>query len=213
MGKQAKFKPGQYLFITLLNPPYLDSRGAMRHFSIVNAPGEGEIVMATRRGVSAFKKTFQEVPVGTEVELGPIEGGFLLPEETDRPLVFMAGGIGITPFMSMISYVILNKLPYQITLIYSNRSKRSTAFFKDLQAISKENSNIKVIFTMTDDEDWQGENRRIDARFIQDHLDNLNEYIYYIAGPEVMVEAIVKDLEEAGVASKSIKKERFIGYQ
>lgn len=216
LGKQAKFKPGQYFFVTLINPPYLDNRGAMRHFSIVNsianAPGSGEIVMATRIGESAFKRALLEVPEGTQVELGPIQGDFILPEKSDQPLVFIAGGIGITPFMSMIRYIDQNKLPYNITLIYSNRSQKSTAFLKDLQKISKDNPNIKVIFTMTDDDRWEGEKRRIDARFIQDHLDNINEYIYFVAGPKAMVEALVQALEEAGVNSKNIRKENFSGY-
>ena len=215
------FKAGQYCFVTLKNPPYPDDRGNKRHFSIVNSPNKKGIITATTRlRDSGFKKSLKELPIGTEVELGPIAGSFTLPDEKDRPLVFIAGGIGITPFMSMLRYVFEQKLPYKITLNYSNRDQDSTAYLDELQNYqlpiprlhSGQATNYQLILTMTEDTEWAGEKRRINAQFIKDYITDLNGYSYLVVGPPPMVEAIEKALKEAGVEQSNIKIENFTGY-
>lgn len=206
VGEQFSFKPGQYIFVTLKNAPYPDDRGNRRHFSIVNSPDEkGIITIATRLRDSGFKKSLKEFPVGTEVELGPISGSFILPEETSRPLVFIAGGIGITPYISMLRYVKNHNLNYQITLLYSNRDQASTAYFEEVQ-------KFKSILTMTEDPAWAGEKRRIDAKFIKEYFPQVNANTYFVVGPPPMVEAVQKALQEAGVNLENIKIENFTGY-
>lgn len=213
LEEEINFKPGQYFFITLLNPPYNDSKGATRHFSIVNSPNEkGIIAMATRIRDTAFKRLLVELPIGTEVEIDSIEGSFVFPENEEKPLVFIAGGIGITPFMSMLKFVTEEKLPNKITLIYSNKDKESAAFLSELQDLERENKNFKLIVTMTQDETWQGEKRRVDKDFIKDYFPNPNDNKYFISGPPKMVEALFKAITEAGVKSSNIKTENFSGY-
>ena len=202
------FTPGQYCFITLKGLKYPDERGSRRQFSIVNSPNhKGIITITTRLSESGFKKTLKELPVGTEVELGPIAGVFTLPDDTKRPLVFIAGGIGITPFMSMLTYIQEEKLPYNITLIYSNRNQASSAFLEKLQ-----NLPCKLVLTMTEDPGWSGEKGKIDAGFIKEYFPNVNENLYMVVGPPPMVEAVQKSLDEAGVNAENIKVERFTGY-
>lgn len=209
-----EFKPGQYCFVTLKNPPYQDARGNKRHFSIVNSPNEkGIITITTRLRDSGFKKSLKELPVGTEVELGPIAGIFTLPHDTKTPLVFIAGGIGITPFMSMLRYIQEEKLAYKIILVCSNRDRGSTPFLDELQKLSQILPNFKLILTMTDDPSFSGEKRMVDVQFIRDYFGhNLNGYAYFVVGPPPMVEAVQKALEEAGVAPENIKIENFTGY-
>lgn len=207
------FKPGQYVFITLVNPPYPDDRSNKRHFSIVNSPNQkGIITIATRIRESGFKKSLQELPNNSAVEIGPIAGGFILPGESIRPLVFIAGGIGITPYISMLRYVNEEKLPYNITLIYSNRDRQSTAYFDEIQTLNSQLSTLKVILTMTDDPNWPGEKRRIDAQFIKDYTKDLQNPLYLVVGPPAMVDTVQKALLEAGVAPENIKIENFTGY-
>lgn len=213
ISEQFTFKPGQYVFVTLTDPPYPDERGNKRHFSIVNSPSEkGIITIATRLRDSGFKKSLQQLPIGTEVELGPIAGVFTLPEDTKKSLVFIAGGIGITPFMSMLRYIKEGGLPYQITLVYSNRDRGSTPFLEELQNLAQVLPNLKLILTMTDDASWDGEKRKVDSQFIKDYFPNLNENFYMVVGPPPMVEAVEKALKEAGVLSENLKIENFTGY-
>lgn len=208
------FKAGQYCFVTLTAPPYPDERGNKHHFSIVNSPNDkGIITIATRLRDSGFKKSLKELPVGTEVEFGPISGSFTLPEDTSKPLGLIAGGIGITPFMSMLRYIKEENLPYNITLVFSNRDRGSSPFLDELQQLSQILPNFKLILTMTDDPSFSGEKSKVDAQFIKDYFaDNLNGYTYFVVGPPPMVEAVQKALEEAGVDSVNIKIENFTGY-
>lgn len=207
------FIPGQHFTIHLINPPYNDARGPNRHFSIVNTPSQKDtLTMTTRLRDSAFKKSLQELPVGTEVEILSISGGFVLPEDTTKNYVFIAGGIGITPFMGMLRYIKENNLPHMITLIYSNRDQSSTAYLSEIQEMAKTMPNFKLVPTMTEDPSWDGEKRKIDAAFVKDHVENVSEAEYYLVGPPPMVEAIFKVLEEAGVKPENIKTENFTGY-
>lgn len=213
MGGDLSFKSGQYFFITLINPSFNDERGSRRHFSAITSPNQkGSISMATRITESAFKKSLLKLPVGTEVEVGPVAGVFTLPEDTSIPLVWISGGIGITPFMSMLRYIYEEKLPYKITLIYSNRNRASTVFLEELQTLEKSIPNFKLILSMTDDSEWGGEKRMVDANFIKEYLADINSYKYMVVGPPGMVSALWKALIEAGVSSGNIRKENFTGY-
>ena len=207
------FIAGQYCFITLPNLLYPDDRGGKRHFSIVNSPNQkGIITIATRIRDSGFKKTLNELPLGNEANLGPIAGAFTLPQDFKRSLVFIAGGIGITPFMSMLRYISEENPPYHITLIYSNRDKGSTAFLEELKLLATKLTNYKLILTMTEDPNWEGEKRRVDVAFIKDYFPDVNSYSYFVVGPPPMVDAVQRALLEAGVDITNIKIENFTGY-
>lgn len=213
-GEHVEFRPGQYFFVTLPEVGYEDERGLRRHITVVTSPNEhGVLGLATRMRDSAFKRTLAELPVGTEVEVEPPKGDFALPEETSRPFVFVAGGIGITVFRSMLRYISEEGLPHRVTLIYSNRDRESTAFLDELQALEKENPNLRLVLTMTQDAGWDGETRKVDAELFKDYLvDELDQYTFLIAGPPAMVEGIQKELDEAGVKEEHVIAQRFSGY-
>ncbi len=199
------FQPGQYCFVTL--------NGEKKQFSINNSPGQNNIItITTRLSESSFKKALKDLPIESEVELGPIAGVFTLPEDTSKPLVLIAGGIGITPFMSMLQYVKESSLTYNITLLYSNRNQASAAFLDELRKLPKALPNFKLILTMTEDNSWTGEKRKIDSEFISEYFPDVNDNLYMVVGPPTMVEAVEKALLEARVFRENIKKENFTGY-
>src|SRR3712207_4674062 len=133
-GEGVEFRPGQYFWVELLDPPYVDDKGARRHISVVTSPTErGVLGLATRLRDTAFKRSLAELPVGAEVDVEPPKGKFVLPEDTSRPYVFLAGGIGITVFRSMLRYIDDGDLPYDVTLVYSNRNRAETAFLDELE--------------------------------------------------------------------------------
>ena len=213
-GEEVDFQPGQYFFVTLIDPPYEDEKGSKRHISVVTSPNErGVLGLCTRLRDTAFKKSLQELPIGAEVEVEPPKGKFVLPEDTSRPYVFVAGGIGITVFRSMLLYIREGSLPYRVTLIYSNRNEEETAFLDELRALETEVTDFRFIATMTDDPEWDGESRKIDAKFFRDHLgDGLNDHTYLIAGPPPMVAAMTDALAEAGVDEEHVIPEKYSGY-
>lgn len=213
LEQDVTFKSGQYIFVTLPKLKYPDERGPKRQFSINNDPSVGDqITITTRLSESGFKKTLNDLPLGSQVELGPIAGVFTLPEDQHRPLVLIAGGIGITPYMSMLRHIAKKALDFKISLVYSNRNQHSTAFLDELKQLAVQIPNLKLILTMTDDLSWQGEKRKINAQFIKEYFPEINAQSYMVVGPPTMVEAVKKSLIEAGVNQENIRSENFTGY-
>jgi ferredoxin-NADP reductase len=214
LGREVDFRPGQYFFVTLPDVGYQDERGLRRHISVVTSPNErGVLGLCTRLRDTAFKRSLAELPVGAEVEVEEPKGEFALPKATDEAYVFIAGGIGITVFRSMLRYIAEEELPHRVTLVYSNRDQDSAAFLDELSVLERDNPNFRLVLTMTDDPAWEGETRRIDADLLRDHLDGeLDSFTYLVAGPPAMVEAIEKTLREAGVPEAQIRPQRFSGY-
>jgi ferredoxin-NADP reductase len=214
LGQEVEFEPGQYFFVTLPDAGYQDERGLRRHITVVTSPNErGVLGLCTRLRDTAFKRSLAELPVGTEVDVEAPKGNFVLPKETDPSYVFIAGGIGITVFRSMLRYIAEERLPHRVTLVYSCRDQDSAAFLDELAVIERQNPNVRLVLTMTEDPAWQGETRRIDADLLKDHLDaDLDSYTYLIAGPPAMVEAMEQTLHDAGVPEGHIRSDRFSGY-
>lgn len=214
LGEEVDFRPGQYFFVTLPNLGDDDDKGLRRHISVVTSPNEkGVLGFATRMRDSAFKRTLRELPVGREVDVEPPKGRFALPEETSRPLVFVAGGIGITVFRSMLRFIREERLPHRVTLVYSNRDSESTAFLDELRELEQALPDFRLVLTMTQDPNWQGETRKVDAQFVKDYLDeDLDRYTFLVAGPPAMAEAVQQALQEAGVRDENVIAERYSGY-
>ena len=214
LGEELDFTPGQYFHVTLPHLGDDDDKGLRRHITIVTSPNEkGVLGFATRMRDSSFKRTLRELPVGSEVEVEPPKGKFGLPENPSRPLVFVAGGIGITVFRSMLRYIHEERLPYRVTLIYSNRDRESTAFLDELRELEQALPDFRLVLTMTQDRGWEGETRKVDAEFVKDYLDgDLNRYTFLVAGPPAMAEGVQGALQDAGVRDENVIAERYSGY-
>jgi ferredoxin-NADP reductase len=213
-GEEVDFRPGQYFFVTLVDPPYEDEKGPRRHITVVTSPNDRRTLgLATRLRDSAFKQGLQELELGDEVDVEPPKGKFMLPEDTSRPYVFIAGGIGITVFWSMLQYIEEGSLPYRVTLVYSNRTQEETAFLDELRGYEERNSDFRLILTMTQDPSWDGESRRIDPDFLREHLGPaFDEVVFMVAGPPGMAKAIEAELAEAGVPPERLIAESYSGY-
>lgn len=213
LGHNLLFQPGQFFRLTLLNPPYSDNRGSQRLFGFLNSTTESWVVeTATIKGVSAFKKSLAEIPLGTEVDIGSVGGEDLLTYNNAKPLVFIASGIGIAPFMSLTRSMKALSLPDTIMLIYEQTDKASAAFLDELTAYSKENPNFTLIVTITEDPTWEGEKRTIDDHFIKEHIPHPDMYHYVITGPVKNVLQIQEALKLAGAKPEDVRIEVFAGY-
>mgnify|MGYP001605517710 CR=1 FL=1 len=208
----VSYQAGQSFRLTLLNPPYRDEAGSSRFFSIANLPQKDLVTTVTRIRESAFKRSLWELPLRSDVEVGSIGGDFLLPEKGAKPLVFIAGGIGVTPFVSMLRYLEQQNFPYPVSLFYSNPDRQSAAFREDLLGLAQKSRNFRAVMTMTRDPDWPGEKGRLDAKFLQKYLDRPAEALYYLAGPPGFVNDIYGALVSLGVRALNIKTEEFSGY-
>ncbi len=214
LGEEVDFRPGQYFWVTLLDPPYDDEKGPRRHISVVTSPNErGVLGLCTRLRDSAFKRSLAELPVGTDVDVEQPKGNFLLPEDTETPYVFVAGGIGITVFRCMLRYIAEEGLAHRVTLVYSNRDRESTAFLDELTQLERDNPNFRLVLTMTEDAGWDGESRRIGVDLLRDQLgEDLNSFSYLVAGPPAMLEGVVETLKQADIPDEQVQAEGFSGY-
>lgn len=210
------FTAGNAANLTLLEPPQTDGKGNTRTFSIVSAPSESELMFATRMRDSAFKRVLKDAPAGTRARLAEPSGEFTLDAADARTAVFLAGGIGITPFVSMSRHAANERLARPIWLFYSNRRPEDAPFLDELIALEGRNPNFHVVGTMTDmnhsARPWSGERGFVDQAMLQRHLGDLSTAVYYIAGPPAMVEAMQQMLAAAGVSADAIRTDEFYGY-
>lgn len=210
------FKPGQSADLTLLNPPETDSEGNVRTFSIASAPFENQLGFATRMRDTAFKRSLKNVPLGSVVKMGSAMGSFTLHKNSAKPAVFLAGGIGITPFSSIVRQADHDHAPHKLYLFYSNRRPKDAPFLGILQNLEKTNPNFRFIATMTEmprsNKTWNGETERINKEMLSKYLNDLRGPIYYIAGPPAMVSGLKTMLVESGVDEDDIRTDEFAGY-
>jgi ferredoxin-NADP reductase len=213
---QFDFKPGQSADVTLFNPPETDSEGNTRTFSIASSPFEDQLMFATRMRDTAFKRSLKKVALGTDVKIDAAMGSFTLHKNSAKPAVFLAGGIGITPFISVVRQADHERLPHKLYLFYSNRRPEDAPFLETLQALERSNPNFRLICTMTamprSRKVWNGETGLIDNEMLSRHLTDLQGPIYYVAGPPSMVTGMRKMLVAAGVDEDDIRTEEFGGY-
>jgi len=210
------FKAGQSADVTLIDPQDTDAEGNTRTFSIASPPFENKLVFTTRMRDTAFKRSLKNVPLATEVKIGSAAGSFTLHRNPAKPAVFLAGGIGITPFLSMVRQADHDRLPHKLYLFYSNRRPEDAAFLAALQTLEKTNPHFHLICTMTEmsksKKEWKGETVLIDKELLSRHLAVLQGPIYYIAGPPPMVAAMRQTLVTAGIDEDDIRAEDFAGY-
>src|SRR5215475_5409232 len=146
----CKFRPEQSSDWTLVNPPESDSEGNVRTFSIASAPFEDRLMFATRMRETAFKRSLKKMPLATVVKMDSAMGSFTLHKNSAKPAVFLAGGIGITPFSSIVRQADHDRAPHKFYLFYSNRRPEDAPFFEVLQNLEKTNPNFRFIATMTE---------------------------------------------------------------
>ena len=213
------FKAGQHVRMTLLNSPETDIKGNSRFMTLANTPKDKDLVVAMRMTDSAFKRVLNKMQVGEKVLiqilLGVPHGAFALHEDSSKPAVFLAGGIGIVPAYSMIKDATERKLPHKLFLFYSNRRPEDALHLEDLQKFEKQNPNFKLIATMTEpeksDKPWRGETGFIDQTMLKKYLDDLKSPSYYIAGLTGMVNAMKILVKNLGVDGENVKAEDFDG--
>jgi ferredoxin-NADP reductase len=214
--KNFHFQPGQYMEWTLKHRSP-DTRGNRRYFTIASSPTEEEIHLGVKfyPEPSSFKNRLLALPIGEEIVAAQRSGDFVLPKKQEQGLVFIAGGIGITPFRSMIQYLLDKHEKREITLFYSNK-KISDISYKEVFDKAQAELGIKTIYTITDKDekilDVSMQNKSIDSEMIQKEVPQYLNKTFYISGPHGMVNAFENTLKSMGVHRKNIKIDFFPGF-
>lgn len=224
--KGFSYIAGQYVYLTLPDLLRPDERGDTRHFTLSSSPTETDLAITVRmRAESGYKDTLDGYPVGTAISMCGPNGFFTLDPSASSgqaatPQVMIAGGIGITPYRSIIRYVADKNLSVPIHLIYSNSIPEKIIFKNELDKITKEHGNIQVTYAITRPEEsrtkWSGPTGRIDANFLKKHSLSTNHYpltpTFWLCGPPAMVGAMEEVLYNMGIPNSKVKVEKFTGY-
>lgn len=214
-GRKFAFAPGQYMEWTLGHKDP-DTRGNRRYFTIASSPTEN----ALRLGVkfypqsSTYKQSMLEMEADDEIVAAQIAGDFTLPEDRRQRLVFIAGGIGITPYRSMLQHMLDTRQRRPITLFYSNKSADDIVY-KDVLNHAQRELGVRVIYTLTDrinlPENWKGQVGRIDEAMIRQEVPEYRNCMFYISGPNAMVDSMKAVLHHLHIPADHIKTDYFSG--
>jgi ferredoxin-NADP reductase len=210
------FKPGQYIDLTIPDPEDHGSSRITHTFSIASSPLSPDLLVATRMRSTLFKRTLAVLPIGIAAQIEGPMGSFHLHNNTARPAVLLAGGIGIAPFLSILSYAAHKKLNHSLFLFYANRKLKDAAFIDDLWQLERENPRFRFVPTLTRPTNpglsWKGRTGHISSEMLFAQVGHVRDPIYYIAGPPDMVAATIQTLGNAGVEEDDIRTEEFAGY-
>ncbi len=208
------FRPGQYVEWTLPHH-YPDDRGNRRYFTIASSPAEPEVRLGVKfyEPPSTFKRALAAMRVGNTISVSQLAGGFVLPKNKEKKLVFIAGGIGVTPFRSMIHYLLDIKEPRSIIMLYANKTVADIAY-KDIFDRAELELGIKTVYSLSAEKTPVPGmiSAPIDAELIAREVPDYRERIFYISGPHGMVESFKKTLISMGVSRFKIKSDFFPGF-
>lgn len=199
------WQAGQYIHYTLPHEG-ADDRGDKRWFTVASAPFEGTPMITTRHATehgSSFKEKLFHLEVGDELEAEAPEGDFVVAD-TSRNYVFIAGGIGITPFHAILKQADHEGVRLKVTLLYANRDAQA-AYKDELQAFADRNPNLKIHYIVSP--------QQINETVIRERVPALSEATFYISGPEPMVKALAQTVASLGVPAEQIKLDDFPGYE
>lgn len=198
------WKAGQFLHYVLNHAP-TDDRGSDRWFTIASAPYERHVMITTRfatKESSTFKKTLKALKRGDSIEVSDLDGDFIVSDPR-KHYVFIAGGIGITPFRAIMKQAEHDGKSLRVNLIYANR-KNVAAYEKEFAALAKRNPHFKIHYLFHP--------QRIDEPTLRELVPDLKTPLFYVSGPGPMVESIGKMLQQIGIPKTRIKQDWFPGY-
>jgi ferredoxin-NADP reductase len=210
LEQELHYTAGQYIELVLkhANP---DNRGIRRWFTLSSAPHQNLLSITTRiasEHSSSFKKALTHLKPGDELSFNGPMGDFVLPKLIQTPLIFVAGGIGITPYNSILSWLAESGENRPIRLIYGVRSEEEIIF---QETFDKANQHATIVVENPSSA-WGGERGRLSAEIILGLTKPSEESLIFVSGPEPMVETLEKDLKSSGINKNQLVLDFFPNY-
>jgi ferredoxin-NADP reductase/Na+-translocating ferredoxin:NAD+ oxidoreductase RnfD subunit len=214
-NKPFDYEPGQYMEWTAPHT-HADSRGIRRFLTISSAPSDVLVRVASRIPVesSTFKDVLKNIKKNAILTATGVSGEFTLPKDSRKKIAAIAGGIGITPFMSMFRYLAQQGQRRDMVLIYAAATPLDFAYQEELDEI-KESIGLKILYLptgFTELSDWKGDSGYVTNEFIKQHISDFNERCWYLSGPSAMVEDYSWIIKKMGVSGNNLKKDFFPGF-
>ncbi len=213
-GQPFSYVPGQFVYYELDSLAFPDVRGKRRHFTISSAPTESGLVMLTTRlRGSGFKETLRHAQPGYELTIETPRGGFVLPDDRSRPHVFVAGGIGITPYRSILRHAADTRTSLPATLLCFNRTESDIIFRRELDAIAAQLPSVQIVHSLEQPPvGWAGESGRLSEALLKKYAPDLQQPLFWLSGPPPMVASYAELLLGNGISPDAVKQDSFTGY-
>ncbi len=207
--REFDYDPGQFMFITIL----INGEKSTKHFTISSSPTEKEFIEFTKRITEhEFSAALDKLKIGDWVQIDGPYGDFTFKGKYPR-VGLITGGIGITPFRSMIKYCTDKRIKSQVTLLYGNRSEENIVFKEEFDRMEKENGNLRIVHTLSrPGEEWKGRKGHIDILMVREEIPDYDDHVFYVCGPPSLVAACVSVLKALRIPDDKINKEDFPGY-
>lgn len=210
-ARTVRYTAGQFIELTVPHNP-ADNRGVRHWFTLSSSPTEELVSITTKFPVdkaSTFKQRLKQLKPGDEILMSDPMGDFVLPKDKTTPIVFVAGGIGVTPMRSMAAWLADTGEQRPIKLIYAANNRSELAFGELFKA-----AGIDVEYVLAEpSKDWKGRSGRLSAADILEIAPDTDNQLYFVSGPEGMVEGLVRGLKDAGVKRSRIIGDYFPNYE
>jgi len=206
---ELNYTPGQFFFVTLKK----DGKELTHHFSFSSSPTEKEFFEYTKKlSGSEFSAAMRAAKSGDWARIDAPYGQFTFEGEYPK-IALLAGGIGVTPFISICKNATDKHLNSQIALFYGCRTEADIAFRKELEDMTQKNKNLMLHMMVSEPSpDWKGATGIITADMIKQELPDYKDYVFYCCGPPGMVTAMEKLILSIGMQKNQLKLEYFTGY-
>ena len=213
-GQAFAYCPGQFVSYELDTLAFPDERGPRRHFTISSSPTEkGIIMLTTKMRGSGFKETLRHAPLGYELTAGVAAGHFVMPEKETRRHIFIAGGIGVTPYRSILRYALDAKEPIKGLMLYFNHSFTEIVFRQELEDIARQLPTFSLVPVLSQPETgWTGEQGRLDENLFRKYVPEPKDALCWISGPPAMVQSYKDLVRQVGIGEEALRTDIFIGY-
>jgi len=204
-GRRVDYKPGQFLFVRLIR----DGHASESHpFTLSSSPARDRLSISVK-SVGDFTSTIGQTKTMDRAYIDAPYGAFSFLHHDAANLVFIAGGIGITPFMSMLRYMYDQKLQRNVLLVRGNKAERDIAFRDELDRMAAEMPSLQVVHVMSGQEDWPGEKGYVDTARLNRYLKDIEDPQVFVCGPPVMMAKVLRSLRELGIPGQRVHYERF----
>jgi len=202
-----KFLPGQYVEVSFYDNPNGRPIDEWKGYSISSSPVEEKYLDITVLNRGPFSRKMHDLQTGSFLRVKGPYGNFVFDGSLKENPVFIAGGVGIAPIMSMMRYIVDKKLSYLTSLIYSSKSIKDILFYEDLKKIESEHGYVKCTYVLTqpDESKWSGRTGRINEEMIVENIENNLNNIYYVCGPYEMMLMVSYILQKLGIKNSNIK--------
>lgn len=212
-GTPLAYTAGQYIELQIPHANQ-DSRGTRRIFSIASAPGDTTIRLATKlppTRASSFKRALAQLTPATQLRATYIGGDFVLPHDTDTPLLWIASGIGITPFRAMAEVLATTRTMQQVTLLYHAYTPADLVYLTYFQQIARHTQLTVIPIVAHPNRAWTGARGGLSSKLLASHIPDISRHIVYISGSPTVVES-TRDLFGGTYTPKHIRTDYFTGY-